>query len=766
MSEPIETATIQIDRNGVVVGWDAAATSLFGWSALQAIGSPLIDLFGSAASEEAARRLAAIVESSDDAIISKDLNGIVTSWNLAAERMFGYSAEEMIGASIRTIIPTERQSEEDRTLAIIRSGGRVDHFETVRRRKDGSLLTISLTVSPIRKADGTIVGASKIARDMTQLKGAEAERFRLLEETAAITETLNEVGAAVASDLDRTSMVQAVADAATELTTAAFGVFAYHVVNDAGDASTLHTVSGAPGRTLSKLSMPWNTDVFDPAFKGSGVVRCDDITKDPRCSRHAPDHGDPDGLVPARSYLAVPVKARAGEVIGGLFLGHPEAGRFTEQHERLAIGIASWASVGLENAHLYRSAQEASRIKDDFLASLSHELRTPLNAILGYARIIRSGTIPQEKLDKALETIDRNAHALTQIVEDVLDVSRIVSGKMRLTVQPVDVPDAVRAAIDAVTPAADAKGIRITTALDPAASPISGDPDRLQQILWNLLTNAVKFTNRGGQVKVGLERIDSNVEITVSDTGMGITAEFIPHLFERFRQADAGTTREHRGLGLGLAIARQLTEMHGGTIDVSSGGRGLGATFRVRLPLMIVRQARSDQSRLSQRAGQPRVRLFPYDLRRVHVLVVDDDRDALSLVSDVLQTAGARVTTAASAAQALTIIHAETPDVLVADLAMPHMDGFELINHIRKSDNPKLQDLPAVALTAYARSDDRIKAARAGFHVHLAKPIEPAELAMTIASLARRFGTRSDDLAAAHASGTASVALIRPLPPP
>jgi signal transduction histidine kinase len=250
------------------------------------------------------------------------------------------------------------------------------------------------------------------------------------------------------------------------------------------------------------------------------------------------------GTFPVRSYLAVPVKARGGEIIGGLFFGHTQTGRFTDQHERLARGVATWAAVALENARLYTSVQEASRIKDEFLASLSHELRTPLNAILGYARMLRTGTVAADKQPKALDTIERNATSLIQMVEDVLDISRIVAGKIRLNVQPVDLPDVVRSALDGIAPAAEAKGIRIESILDPHASPISGDPERLQQILWNLLSNAVKFTNHGGKVQVRLERVNSHVEVSVSDTGIGITAEFLPHVFERFRQADAGMARE------------------------------------------------------------------------------------------------------------------------------------------------------------------------------------------------------------------------------
>jgi signal transduction histidine kinase len=270
----------------------------------------------------------------------------------------------------------------------------------------------------------------------------------------------------------------------------------------------------------------------------------------------------PRGHLPVRSYLAVPVKGRGGEVVGGLFFGHAEVGRFSAHHERIAVGIASWAAVALENARLYAGVQEASRLKDEFLASLSHELRTPLNAILGYARMLRSGIIGPDKRERAMATIERNATSLTQIVEDVLDISRIVSGKIRLNVQTVDFPTIVANAVDAVAPAADAKGVRLETVVDPHAAPISGDPERLQQVLWNLLSNAVKFTPRGGKVQVRLERINSHIELTVSDTGIGIAPEFLPHVFERFRQAEGGTTREQGGLGLGLSIARQLTELH------------------------------------------------------------------------------------------------------------------------------------------------------------------------------------------------------------
>ena len=683
----------------------------------------------------AVRRLTAVVESSDDAIITKNLDSIITSWNPAAERMFGYTEEEAIGKSIRMIIPPELQDEEDLVLSKIRAGDKVDHYETVRLRKDGVRLLISLTVSPILNDRGEIVGASKIARDIT-------ERSRLVaaaHEHAHNVEKLAEIGQLVASTLDRDRIAQQLTDAATELTHAQFGAFFYNVHDSqSGNAYTLYTLSGAKKADFAGFPHPRATAIFAPTFYGEGPVRLDDVTKDPRYGKNPPFHGMPEGHLPVRSYLAVPVRGHGDEVLGGLFFAHPEPGRFTEQHQRLALGIAAWGSVALENARLYTEAREANRMKDEFLAVLSHELRTPLNAILGYARLLRGGVLAPEKAERGLETLERNATWLTQIVEDVLDVSRIVSGKIRLDVQPVELPLIVDNAVSTVTPAADAKGVRMQTVIDPRVGPVSGDPDRLQQVVWNLVSNAVKFTPKGGRVQVRLERVNSHIEIAVSDTGIGIRQDFLPYVFERFRQAEAGTTRKTGGLGLGLAIVRHIVEMHGGTVQAASAGENQGATFRVRLPLMIVHPEPAETRREHPRSER-NVAMTPLgDLRGVRVLAVDDEEDALTLLRAVLETAGAEVTTVSSSRTALARIEEVLPNVLILDLGMPEMDGFELIRQIRSSPNPAVRDLPAAALTAFARSEDRTKALRSGFEMHLAKPIDPGELAASVATLMRR----------------------------
>ncbi|MDQ3032495.1 MAG: PAS domain S-box protein [Myxococcota bacterium] len=384
-------------------------------------------------------------------------------------------------------------------------------------------------------------------------------------------------------------------------------------------------------------------------------------------------------------------------------------------------------------------AEHASTMKDEFLATLSHELRTPLNAILGWSQVLTFGERSSEELRDGLRTIERNARAQAQIIEDLLDMSRIISGKVRLDVQRVELPALIRTAIQTIEPAAEAKGVRVHAVLDPRAGPVSGDPARLQQVLWNLLSNAVKFTPKGGRVQVLLERINSHVEISVIDTGAGIEPEFLPFAFDRFRQADASTTRTHGGLGIGLSLVKQLVELHGGSVRGASPGAGQGSTFTIALPLTVVHAepAPELERRHPSTAASAAVLDPCVDMAGIRVLVVDDEPDARALVKRILEECSARVSTAKSAAEAITLVQTEVPDVLVCDIGMPGEDGYSLIQRIRGLPSPTGR-VPALALSAYARPEDRVRAVRAGFQMHVAKPVEPAELIAMVASLARK----------------------------
>jgi PAS domain S-box-containing protein len=827
-------------------------------------------------SEMAQARLAAIVESAEDAIVSKTLDSIITSWNKGAERIFGYTAEEAIGQSVTMLIPEDHIDEEPEILSRIRRGDRIEHYETVRLHKDGTLIDISLTVSPIRAADGRIIGASKIARDITgqrqtqrtldesatrlnlalaaarlgdwswdadtdivtlsetaahifglpsephmtwtQLRGLlqedDSERARLaveqalasrgnydieyrvpqvdgsvrwvlasgrglfdddgrvlgmlgvvqditdrkmteeaLREQTEALRTINEVGRFISAELDLHKMVQAVTDAATELTGARFGSFFYNVLNEEGASYMLYTLSGVPREAFAHFPMPRATDLFGPTFRGEGVVRIADVKKDPRYGNNSPYYGMPEGHLPVTSYLAVPVVSRSGEVLGGLFFGHTEAGMFTERHERIVNGLAAQAAIAMDNARLYesaqraraeaerlyREAQESSRLKDEFLATVSHELRTPLTAILGWAHMLRTGQYNGDSARRAFETIERNARAQSQLIDDLLDVSRIITGKLRIDVRPVDPNSFIEAAVEAVRPAAEAKGVRVQKVLDTGVVSVSGDPVRLQQVVWNLLSNAIKFTPKGGRVQVRLERVNSHVEIAVSDNGMGIAPEFLPHVFDRFRQADQRTTRQHGGLGLGLSIVRHLVELHGGTVRAESVGEGHGSTFTVLLPVAPVYQAGVEGGRVHPAA---RDTLPSYEcvdrLDGLKVLVVDDETDTRELLKVGLGRCGAEVTAAGSTAEALEALEAAVPDLLISDIGMPESDGYELLRRVRQLPAEAGGRVPAIALTAYARVDDRMQALRAGYQMHVPKPVELAELVAVAASLVRR----------------------------
>jgi PAS domain S-box-containing protein len=501
----------------------------------------------------------AIVDSSDDAIVSKNLQSVVMSWNKGAERIFGYSAEEMIGQSIIKILPPDRLDEEKEILARLQRGEWVDHFETRRLHKNGKLIDVSLTISPIRNDAGVIVGASKIARDITAQK---------------------------------------------------------------------------------------------------------------------------------------------------------------ESQHKLA--------------QVYAELKRADQMKAEFLATLSHELRTPLNAILGWVQILKDGA-SLDDLRESIPAIERNVRAQSQLIEDLLDMSRIEAGKVSLDLQHVDLAAVVTGGIDTVRPAAQAKDIRLTTAFSSLSGIVMGDRNRLQQVVWNLLSNAIKFTPKGGRIHVVTKRANSHVEICVTDTGQGIAPEFLGHVFDRFRQADATTTRRHGGLGLGLSIVKHLVELHGGNVRVESEGAGQGATFIVCLPLQSGRQ--NDEGMADQRhnAALDGAAEKP-ELKGIKVLLVDDEPDSIAIVQRVLERRGAEVRAADSVEGAIKHFVRFAPQVVLSDIGMPGQDGYELIRRIRQL--PGGRRVPAVALTALARAEDRTRAVQAGFQLHIAKPVDFAELVAVVHNLA------------------------------
>jgi PAS domain S-box-containing protein len=540
-----------------------------------------LDITEAKRADEVRNILVSIVESSDDAILSKDMEGTIISWNKGAERLYGYTLEEVKGRPVYLLMPQEREDDFPKIMAALKRGERIEHYETERLHKDGRIIQVSLTVSPVRNAAGEIIGASAVARDITASKRLEREREDLLRR---------------------------------------------------------------------------------------------------------------------------------------------------EQTAR-------------------REAEAASHMKDEFLAIVSHELRTPLNAILGWASILQMNLVDPDATAQAAETIERNARAQNQLIDDLLDISRIITGRMRLEVQSVDIPMIIQAAVNAIRPAADAKEIRLQVVLDPFAGTVSGDPNRIQQVVWNLLANAVKFTPKKGRIQVHLERIDSHVEITVSDTGRGISPQFLPYVFDRFRQADSSITRIHGGLGLGLSIVRQLVELHGGTVEAKSEGEAQGATFTVKLPITISKSVVRYTGQLSQIETPPAGELshrLP-SLANLSLLVVEDEADARELLITILKGCGAEVQAAASAAEGLKILKEWRPDVLISDIEMPYEDGLSFIGKVRALSNEEGGHIPAIAVTAHVRDEDRLQALSAGFDAHVGKPMEPLELVTVIANLARRMSTRNGE---------------------
>lgn len=767
-------------------------------------------------------RLAAIVESSDDAIVSKTLDGVITTWNAGAERMFGYTAAEAVGKPVTILFPPGGEVEEQSILDRLRSGNRIEHYETIRLRKDGTPLHVSLTVSPLKDATGQIVGASKIARDisdrvrfMQTLQRSESELRALADSIPQLAWMANRDGyifwynrrwyeytGTTPEEMegwgwekvhDPTTLPTVVDKWKHSLATGVPFEMEFPLRGADGNFGWFLT-RVEPLRDEQGRIVRWfgtNTDVTEQrrqevALKASEARLRAVVEATPECVKIVAPDGtvefmnraglcmvdvDPEQTVKGVSVFDLiapehrePWIQNHHRVCGGERLdwqfeivSRKGTRRWMETHAvplplpdgrtgQLAVtrDITARRQYEREREQLLESeraaraeAERASMLKDEFLATLSHELRTPLNAILGWSQVLTMGSISQADLEQGLEAIMRNARAQTQLIEDLLDMSRIISGKIRLDVQRIELLTVVDAAIDSVRPAAEAKEIRLRKILDPHAGPVSGDPTRLQQVIWNLLTNAIKFTPKRGKIDVLLERVDSHVEITVHDSGIGIKPEFLAVVFERFRQVDSSTTRMHGGLGLGLSIVKSLVELHGGTVRAKSEGEGQGATFIVQLPAAAVRSGERREHPTSHKAAM--LDCTQIDLEGLKVLVVDDEPDARELIRRLLVECRMEVLTAASAAEGLQQLAQFRPDVVVSDIGMPGVDGYQFIRDVRRLPPELGGRVPAVALTAFARSEDRTRAMMAGYQVHIAKPIEPQELIVTVASLSGRM---------------------------
>lgn len=508
---------------------------------------------------------ASIVDSSEDAIISKDLQSRVTSWNKSAERMFGYTENEMLGQLIHILIPHERRSEEDAIIASLKMGKRIEHFETIRITKDGRELQVSLTISPMKDDAGTIIGASKIARDITRQKQNE-ERL----------EIINELGKSISSHLDTDTILQIVTDATTRLSGAAFGAFFYNKIDVKGETYMLYALSGAPREAFDRFGMPRNTAIFNRTFTGAGIVRSDDITKDEQYGKNAPHNGMPRGHLPVVSYLAVPVISQSGVVLGGLFFGHPKAAQFNAEHENLLSAIAAQAAIALDNAKLYNEINALSGKKDQFIGFASHELKTPVTTIKGYLDLADVADIsPKEVYSKIKKQVGR----LEGIIGDLLDISKIQAGKMDLDFQKTSLTNLLTEGVESVDTSKHI--LKMENPVDDVM--VVADRQKLVQVLVNLLSNAVKYSNPNTTIRVSTQIIGDQVEIAVSDQGIGIPKEHLTNIFNQFYRVSSHHIKT-KGMGLGLFISKEIMDAHGGSLWAES-ELNSGSCFHIVFPL-------------------------------------------------------------------------------------------------------------------------------------------------------------------------------------
>ncbi len=648
--------------------------------------------------------LTAVLEQVEDAIVACNSEGVLTLFNRAAREFHGLPEKPVPAEDwayyYDLYLPDGRTQMSMEEVPLFRAlqGEYVTDVEMVIAPKEGPARTLLASARPLLSREGKKLGAIAVMHDITEQKRTQDTLRR---ESALMQALMDNIPDAIYFK-DTESRFMRVNRHAP-----------YRGNND-------------PADVIGK------TD-FDFFIEEHARAAYEDEQRIMRTGQPIIDKVEretyPDGTVTWLSTTKVPILDEAGRVTGlvGISRDITERKRAEEGHIQFVREQAA-----------REEAEAANRFKDEFLAVVSHELRTPLTAILGWAHLLRAGQLDEKNAANALETIERNARAQSQLIDDLLDVSRIITGKLRLDIRKIDPATFIDSAIEALRPAAEARKVRIQKVLDTSVTSVAGDPARLEQVVWNLLSNAIKFTPPDGRIQVKLERVNSHVEIAVKDTGAGIKPEFLPHVFERFRQADQKTTRQHGGLGLGLAIVRHLVELHGGTVQAESEGEGRGATFVVRLPSVALHQRESLAGRVEPAAGDM---LPTYDcpdqLDGLQVLVVDDEADTRELLRVGFDQCGAGVTTAGSVREALEAIEKQKPDLLISDIGMPHEDGYELIRRVRALSPESGGSIPAIALTAYARTEDRVQALRAGYQMHITKPVDLAELMIAVASLFR-----------------------------
>ncbi|HKY05679.1 MAG TPA: PAS domain S-box protein, partial [Blastocatellia bacterium] len=726
--QPVESPVSKVLREGRVVGLANHTTLLTRDGReipIDDSGAPIRDKAGNISgvvlifrdiqerkrAEEAAReseeRFRTLANSAPVLVWMADAEGQRNYFNKPWLEFTGRTIDQEVGNGWAELVhPDDSQ----RVLAIYKEsfGARASfNMEYRLRRKDGQYRWMLVHGVPLYKPDGGFTGFIGSCMDMTEIKETEEERSRLIAELQNERQRVNNIVATVPGVVweawgqpdEKEQRINFVSDYVKPM-------LGYSVEEWLATPNFWLTIVHPDDRERAAREA---AAIFASKKQGTSEFRW--IGKDGRVL-----------WVEAQSIVVID---EAGNPVGmrGVSIDVTKRKQVEEELERLLVREQAARA----------QAEAANRAKDEFLATVSHELRTPLNAILGWTRMLRMGTLDEATSRRALETVERNAKSQTQLIEDILDVSRIITGQLRLDVYSVDLASVIEEAVDSVRPAAEAKDINLQLTLDPNAGPVLGDASRLQQIVWNLVANSVKFTPRGGRVEVRLERVSSQVQVVVSDTGRGISAEFLPYVFDRFRQADSTTTRKFGGLGLGLAIVRHLVEMHGGTVEAESAGEGRGATFIVRLPVKAVRngpELNGQYPRNAQPDSAPR-------LDGLRVLAVDDEPDARDLLLVALTQYGAEVRVSASAADALAVLERWKPDVLVSDIEMPGQDGYQLIRALRARGRERGGETPAIALTAYAHTSDRVRALAAGFQQYVAKPVDITELIAVIAAVAQ-----------------------------